>query len=482
MDEQEHAVIDSNSSEDLSQKRYKITTAIEIPLLLIMVGSAISGAPFANLILYRTCVHQLDRSPLECRPFLSPDKANYTPDEKNHMQELEKEVQEYANVVNTIKDVLGAVVPAVLSLFIGVWSDKHGRKPLITWSLLGMTLNSMLVVVFSIAQGLGPWWLILGTFFSLCGGFSVMIIGALCYITDATNDDNRTFRLVLLQMVFAVGMAGGGLLSPYLLGAVGNVYLFFIVAFLHTCAYVFAALVLEESLMNVVTGSIFTVLNVSHLKEMFRECFKKRANYGRSKLLLTIAATALATFTLYGASSLIYLYTRNKLQWTMKDFTTFSAIGTVWVMGGFFGVALIQKFLHISDLSFAAIAMVSCIAESIIKALATTSWHMYLGSAVSFFGSVSGPLTRSFLTKTLPSQDIGKAFGLLGSAESFCPLIAPLVYNALYAFTLSSFPSAFLVLTAGIYSVSLVCILIVKYLVIRSPSVSYQLIDDAPIN
>lgn len=126
-------------------------------------------------------------------------------------------------------------------------------------------------------------------------------------------------------------------------------------------------------------GSIFTVLNVSHLKEMFRECFKKRANYGRSKLLLTIAATALATFTLYGASSLIYLYTRNKLQWTMKDFTTFSAIGTVWVMGGFFGVALIQKFLHISDLSFAAIAMVSCIAESIIKALATTSWHMYLG-------------------------------------------------------------------------------------------------------
>lgn len=43
MDEQEHAVIDSNSSEDLSPKRYKITTAIEIPLLLIMVGSAISG-------------------------------------------------------------------------------------------------------------------------------------------------------------------------------------------------------------------------------------------------------------------------------------------------------------------------------------------------------------------------------------------------------------------------------------------------------
>lgn len=82
-------------------------------------------------------MHQLDRSPLECRPFLSPDKANFTPDEKNHMQELEKEVQEYANVVNTIKDVLGAVVPAVLSLFIGVWSDKHGRKPLITWSLLG---------------------------------------------------------------------------------------------------------------------------------------------------------------------------------------------------------------------------------------------------------------------------------------------------------------------------------------------------------
>lgn len=121
---------------------------------------------------------------------------------------------------------------------------------------------------------------------------------------------------------------------------------------------------------------------MAHIKNMLRVCFKKRENHGRAKLLLTIAATTLSTFTLYGASGLIYLYTRNKLQWTMKDFTTFSSVSTVYVLGGFFAVALLQKIFRIGELCFAAIAMLSCIGENIIKAAAVTTWQMYLGKCM----------------------------------------------------------------------------------------------------
>lgn len=80
--------------------------------------------------MYRTCVHIKHYSDTECKGFLSPDKANVT-------QHIEAEVQKYTTFVATVKTILEALLPAVLSFFLGVWSDTHGRKPLIVWPLLG---------------------------------------------------------------------------------------------------------------------------------------------------------------------------------------------------------------------------------------------------------------------------------------------------------------------------------------------------------
>ena len=88
------------------------------------------GAAISNILLYRTCVHSLDYSVDECRPFLSLDKTNET-------HRLEAEVQKYATVIGTIRSIIEALVPAVLSFFLGVWSDTHGRKPLVVWPLFG---------------------------------------------------------------------------------------------------------------------------------------------------------------------------------------------------------------------------------------------------------------------------------------------------------------------------------------------------------
>ncbi|XP_063830583.1 probable peptidoglycan muropeptide transporter SLC46 [Ostrinia nubilalis] len=464
-------------SEEASPKRYKISNAIEVPILLIMIGVAVSGIQISNLIMHRTCVHELNRTASECQHFLSPEMTS-TPEELSQRQELEREVQEYANKVMTAKSVLESAGPAVLSLFVGAWSDKHGRKPLIVWNLLAMTLGSMALVAYSMVS-LGPWWLVAcSVFFSLTGGISVVITGAMCFVSDVTDNRNRTFRLVMVQMSLVLGIAGGSMVSPFLLRAVGSVYSLLIVAAIYACAYAFSAVAIQESLSNIEEGSIFSVLDFSHVKDMLTESFKEKPNYGRAKLLLTVGGSTLNAFAMFGTMGLMYLYTRNKLQWTMKDFTTFSALSIVWSLGGFFGVALIQKMFHISDLSFATIAVFSCVVENIIKAGAIDTWQMYLGSAAALFGTVSGPLIRSYLSQTLPSQDIAKVFGLMGSAESFSPLLAPLVYNALYAYTLASFPGAFLVLTAAISTVSLVFLLIVKCLTVKSPSVPYQLVEE----
>lgn len=80
-------------------------------------------------------MHSLNYPEDECRVFLSLDKNNQT-------HELEAEVQKYATTVSTVRSVIEAVVPAILSCFLGVWSDTHGRKPLVVWPLFGKYFNN----------------------------------------------------------------------------------------------------------------------------------------------------------------------------------------------------------------------------------------------------------------------------------------------------------------------------------------------------
>lgn len=90
----------------------------------------IPGTAISNIILYRTCVHSLNHTVEECRFFLAPERTNET-------TKLEEEVQKYATFVQTVKIVIESIGPAILSMFLGVWSDTHGRKPLVVWPLLG---------------------------------------------------------------------------------------------------------------------------------------------------------------------------------------------------------------------------------------------------------------------------------------------------------------------------------------------------------
>lgn len=51
--------------------------------------------------------------------------------------ELEKKVQPYANVFGTTKSVLDAITSCIVCIFLGSWSDKYGRRPILLFNLSG---------------------------------------------------------------------------------------------------------------------------------------------------------------------------------------------------------------------------------------------------------------------------------------------------------------------------------------------------------
>ncbi|XP_041984971.1 proton-coupled folate transporter-like [Aricia agestis] len=461
---------DSNTRAVSSSRPSRLT--MELPLFLTMLSVSLTGVAISNIILYRTCVHSLNHSEEECKVFLSPIRNNST-------QPLEKEVQKYATFVTMVRTMIESLAPAVLSLFLGVWSDRHGRKPLVVWPLLGLSISSVMTVVYCMLDGLGPWWYIISSIpMSMSGGFTALFTGAFCYLSDITSSEKRSLRMTILEASVSAGSVIGSIASSYLLRAVGNVYLLLISTSLCVIGYLFTNVFLSESLPNATPGGLKSLLDLSLVKEMMVKCFKKRPNYGRAVILFLTVANSLSIFILYGLLSLDYMYCRQKLHWAIKQYSTFSAVHTTTsFFGSFFGVILVQKYLRVSDLVFAIIAFASQSIEYIIKAFATVSWHMYLAAGVTIFRGLSAPLIRSYLSKTLPPEDIAKVFALMCAIEGVSPLISPVLYSSLYAYTLSAFPGAIFILSAGITTSCAVFSGIAQYLRWRSPPIEYEAVN-----
>ncbi|XP_052743880.1 proton-coupled folate transporter [Bicyclus anynana] len=450
-----------------------IATTIELPILFNMIAVSLAGSALSNIILYRTCVHSLGHSEYECKPFLSPIKTNDTAG-------LEEDVQRYSTHISTVKMIIENFCPAVLSMFLGVWSDTYGRKPLIVWPLFGMAITSISLVVFAMMDSLSPWWYVATSApFSLTGGYVVMFTGAYCYISDTSSSSSATLRMTILDATMSVGTIAGNLFSTYLIMTIGNVYLLLLTATLSVTAYAFANVYLKESLRGALQGGGTRVLDILYVKEMMSECFKERPHNGRAQIILLAASRILQIMVLYGLIILEYMYTRQKLHWSLRDYTMYSSVSTlVTFVGGFFGVIVVQKLLRLGDMSFTLFALLTATADNLLKLFAVDSWYMYLGSAISMFKGLAGPLLRSFITKNFPLEDIAKIFAFVCAMESIGLVLSPVIFNSLYSFTLAIFPGAIYVLSS-VMNAS--CFLMLGFVLMysrRGSSAIYQPINE----
>lgn len=59
--------------------------------------------------------------------------------------DIEALVQPYASVIITGMNILSVFFPVIISLFLGAWSDKNGRKLLLTIPTIGIYLFNIIV-------------------------------------------------------------------------------------------------------------------------------------------------------------------------------------------------------------------------------------------------------------------------------------------------------------------------------------------------
>ncbi|ALC48026.1 CG8008 [Drosophila busckii] len=208
------------------------------PVVFVLIFShVLSGTVMRNQIIYQTCTVSFQYNVSDCEQL---DDKNAGP----NIHAIETEIQSYVAEMFLSRTLIESIIPAVCGLFIGSWSDKYGRKPLLVISMIGKFNNSStaayiynarlynvkgfagsalittIICALSGNYAINPWWYTLAALpHSLLGGMCVFSVAGMCFLSDITDIKTRPYRMVFLELLVFIGLSSGTFLSSYVYAA-----------------------------------------------------------------------------------------------------------------------------------------------------------------------------------------------------------------------------------------------------------------------
>ena len=169
---------------------------------------------------------------------LATDKYNYTLPNTSNVScdintssvdfDIQKKIQSEASVWVLVLNACGTFPPLITTIIIGAWSDIHGRKIAIGLPVFGCTLNCLcfiFVIIFNLRlEILIPGALLQG----MLGGYPLLLTGCLSYVADITTEQQRTFRISMVEITLLIAISCSQLGVGYLIQGAGFLVTFYV--------------------------------------------------------------------------------------------------------------------------------------------------------------------------------------------------------------------------------------------------------------
>ncbi|EDW89467.2 proton-coupled folate transporter [Drosophila yakuba] len=426
---------------------------LEPAVFLVFFGRFLTDAVYQNQILYQTCVTVMKFNATECEPFLGTDRAS------DEVKKIEGQVQEYASTITMISSMLESTVPAIVSLFLGPWSDKFGRRPILLSTFTGYFISAIILVVLTqitTAVNISPWWFLLSCVPSVFSGGTCALITILyCHVSDVATENKRAMRMVTMEASLGLGMMAGGVASGYIYAATGASTLFILVGSIISIALIYVYFFVPESLKSedLQSGSrIREFFRLDLVKVLVKTCIRKRENYDRAIIWFVMMSLTFCIFAMEGESTVNYMFMRKQFDYTVQDYSVFNAARVViQVVGSTIAMILLRRLLGLSTIMMTLLAFACCVLESTVRATAVYGSEMYLALIVGMMRGVMSPMCKAILSHVTPSSELGKIFSLTTSLQSISPLGAAPLYTAVYQATVNFYPGIFNFISVGLY-------------------------------
>ncbi|CAG9834865.1 unnamed protein product [Diabrotica balteata] len=446
---------------------------IEVPLLLTFFALELLGPVGTNLTLYRTCYIILGYNETDCALLGNTENSTYN--------DLQKKVQPTVNVISTVSSIVTQVFGLIICLFAGQWSDKFGRKPILLVTQIGQFFSLLIMTLFSAIPYINPWYFMLSSIPSmLTGGFAAFLVTILSYISDISTDETRGMRMAMMEGMLGAGMLFGSLCSSYLYYATNYPSMYGIAAGIIGLNIIYIYFFLSESLENIEHEKSWKdIFKPSDLKGMAHVMTKPRENFNRAIILLMTVIMVLYIFISNGDGK-TYLFLMGKFNWNLQHYTIFNSVTIIIFVIGTLGGTYLFKKLAVTESVVILLGLMCAFNGDLVRGLATEDFHIYFAAGLKFISGIISPQCRTLISKLVPVDEIAKVFALIMVVEFVVSIGASPFYTLIYNATVDTDPGFYNFVSAGLFGVDIIIILIIMLLEYKTTLPYEELNNEEP--
>ena len=315
------------------------------------------------------------------------------------------------------------VMQFIFMPLLGAISDRIGRRPVMMFSIVGMSVNFLVT-----AWAPNLWVLLLGR---VIGGMSSASISvASAYASDVSTPENRAKSFGKIGAAFGLGFICGPMIGG-LLGGVDLHLPFYVAAGLSAANAIYGYFFVPESLPKE-RRAAFSIAKANPFSAL-------AALGARRDIRGLVVVFALANFAQVLLQTTWVLYTHFRFDWGPREngFALFCVgLASAVVQAGMLGW-LLKRFgeVRLSLLGLASGAIVF-----VLYGLATQGWMMYALILCNLLGFAAAPALQAIVSKATDARAQGALMGSLQAISSLAIVIMPVIGTSLLALV-SHFPN-----------------------------------------
>jgi MFS transporter, DHA1 family, multidrug resistance protein len=303
----------------------------------------------------------------------------------------------------------------IFSPIAGKWTDQFGRRKMIIYGLVGLTLSMF------IFYAVNSIWLLYAS--RIIGGIgaALLIPAIFAYVADITTFDQRAKGNSLVSAAMSLGIVVGPGIGGFL-ADFGLKFPFLISALVSLSAVVFSIFVLKESETEQVTQS---------MDAKTETMLRKITLSVKKPYFIPLIITLVMSFGLMAYESVIGLYLDNQFNSTPKDIAVMvTATGIVSVIVQLFVVdRIVQRFGEVNVLNiFISVAAIGFL----LSLFASNYLIFFLISLIIFLStSILRPVLNTLISK-MAGNEQGFAMGMNNACMSIGNVLGPTLAGMMY--------------------------------------------------
>ncbi|GIV29051.1 MAG: tetracycline resistance MFS efflux pump [Bacteroidia bacterium] len=329
----------------------------------------------------------------------------------------------------------------VMTSYLGQWSDKVGRRPVLIFTVL---MNAVSYLLMAFASNV--WLLMISRIIAGIGSANISVAQA--YIADITAPHERTKKMALIGMAFGLGFILGPPIGGFLMNLDtqhGIKYVGLFTALLCMLNFIFVFVFLSESNLNLNANAPLSFKPIRNIKKYI--ALPELKNY------LWYGFVFISAFSIFQVLSTIYwkehcLLKDNQIGWL------FGFVGIMSVFWQGVGLKWILKVMneHTIIMIVSILMSVALLSLVFISSENVFPYTFIILFFISMGNGLISPSVTSLLSQRAPEGEGGALLGVFQSLNSLARTIAPVFGGFLYDIHFAlPFVSAFIIMLISVF-------------------------------